>query len=173
MPWGTDTECVLGVEEAGVVGGQGGSDLSSEVRPARGGEEGMGEGTRGPPPLSLGQWDPIEAVKQDTEKTAATSLSVERTEALGEHPVVRGEAFLLLAAVSAWLRAMTLRCFQQQADSHSAVHASSQSWSGRTMACAARTDDRDELAAPCRACLGKTSSSALHSSLSASLPLPS
>lgn len=102
----------------------------------------------------------IEAVKQDTEKTAATGLSVERTEALGEHPVVRGEAFLLLAAVSAWLRAMTLRCFQQQADSHSAVHASSQSWSWKGHGpVLPGPDDRDELAAPCRACLRKTSSS--------------
>ena len=66
-----------------------------------------------------------EAVKRETEKTAATGLSVERTEALREHPAVRGEAFLLLAAVSAWLRATTLRRFQQQADSHSAVHPSS------------------------------------------------
>ena len=73
---------------------------------------------------------------------------------------VRGEALFLLSALSARLRAVTPRSFQQQADSRGGGHSPSQrrSWKGHGLALPG-TDDRDVPAALCRACLRKTSSS--------------
>lgn len=119
MPWGYRAECVLG------VGGWWWEDLSSKGQTCEGWGGGDGGRDKRTSVFISRTVGSTEAVKRDTEKTAATGLSVERTEALREHPAVRGEATLLLAAVSAWLRATTLRRFQQQADSHSAVHSSS------------------------------------------------
>lgn len=145
MPW----EYRHGVCAGGRRQEEGREDLSSSSQTCEGWGGRDGGRDRRTPVFISWTMGPIEAVKQDTEKTAATGLSVERTEALGEHPAVRGEAFLLLGAVSEWLGATTLRRFQQHADSHSAVHSSSQSpsWKGHGPVLPG-PDDRDSWLLP-------------------------
>lgn len=77
----------------------------------------------------------------------------------GNIPAVRGEALFLLGALSARLRAVTLRSFQQQADSCGGGRSPSQrwSWKGHGLALPG-TDGKDVPAAPCRAFLRKTPS---------------
>lgn len=136
----------------------------------------MGEGTRRTSsfiPWTVGIHKKLLSRTQRKLRPLASVWKEQRP--LGEHPAVRGEAFLLWLLCQAWLRAMTLRCFQQQADSHSMSIASSQSWSWKGHGpVLPGPGDRDELARPAGACLRKTSSSALpRQPLSSLLPLPS